>query len=179
MFDWFNRVNVRLYLGQAMTGLRQDLIYKHNIEMTEALELHGIIVLSPVTEEGVQPNKRKLDQPSQEQLANFWQRDKELIRSSHLLLDITGTSVSEGLKHEIGLVRYFLFKPVVRILELKGPSVAIEEDDILVKDIEEAAKLIIEKFGTPKKRLLWKYTLFRRCFLPYLKTRLFWCFDWI
>lgn len=179
MFDWLNKVNVRCYSAQQMTGIKQFEIYRRNWYCTRVLQKHDITVLSPVTEEGVKANHRKMDQPSQEQLAMYWKRDKFLIKNSHVLLDITGPSKSQGLMHEIGLSRYFLFKPIIRVMKLKGPSVAIEEDDILVPTVEEAAKLIVREFGTPWKRLKWKFKLFCRCFFPYLKTRLLWCFDWI
>lgn len=179
MSNWFNTVNVKIYLAQQMTGIREDKIYNYNLAMTKALEKHGITVFSPVTEEGVKPSNKQLNQVSQDQLNYFWERDKYLIRHSHLLLDITGPSKSQGLLHEIGLSRYFLFKPVVRIIQNLGPSVAIAEDDLIVNDVEEAAKFIIDSFGTPKKRLLWKIKLFARCFLPYLRTRFNWCIDWI
>jgi hypothetical protein len=179
VFDWFNKVNTRVYLGQQMTGIRHDLIYRRNFYCTKVMEKHGIMVLSPVTAEGVKPNKKKLNQPSQEQLTMFWKKDKWLIRHSHVLLDITGPSKSQGLLHEIGYARYHLFKPIVRIMKVQGPSVAIEEDDLLVKSVEEAAKLIVKEFGTPLKRLIWKFRLFGRCFFPYIKTRIAWFVDWV
>jgi hypothetical protein len=179
MFDWFNAINVRVYAAQQMTGVKQCVIYRRNWYCTNVLQKYCITVLSPVTEEGVKASNRKMDQPSQTQLAMYWRKDKFLIKNSHVLLDITGPSKSQGLLHEIGLSRYFLFKPIVRVMKLKGPSIAIEEDDLCVSTVEEAANLIIKEFGTPWKRLKWKFKLFFRCILPYLKTRLFWLFDWI
>lgn len=179
MFDWLHKINVRIYAAQQMTGFKQSVIYQRNAYCERVFAKHGITVLSPVTEEGVKSNKKKLDQPSQAQLGYFWKRDKWLIRNSHILVDITGPSKSQGLLHEIGLSRYFFFKPVVRVMKLKGPSVAIEEEDILAPTVEKAAKLIIDNWGTPWKRLKWKVKLFRRCFGSYLKMRIFWWIDWI
>ena len=179
MFEWLHKTNVNCYVAQAMTGRKQSVIYFRNAYCTRVLEKHGIMVFSPVTAEDVKANKKKMNQPSQEQLKKFWKLDKFLIRHSHVLLDITGASKSQGLLHEIGLSRYFFFKPVVRIMKVKGPSVALEEEDILVPTVEKAAKLIIENWGTPWKRLKWKVNLFRRCFFSYLKTRIMWWFDWI
>lgn len=179
MFNWFNTVNCRIYLCQAMTGLKQYEIYKNNLRATKILEKHGITVLSPVVEEHIQPANKKLNQTSQKQLDGYWKRDKWLISHSHILLDIAGLVVSQGVIHELGFSRYFLFKPCVRVLKITGPSVAVSEEDALVDSVEEAAKLIVKRWGTPWRRLVWKVKLFCRCFFPYLKTRIFWCFDWI
>lgn len=179
MFKWLHEVNVRVYFGQEMTGVKQSVIYQRNAYRTRVFTKYGITVLSPVTEEDVKSSKKKLNQPSQEQLNFYWKKDKWLIRNSHLLVDITGPSKSQGLLHEIGLSRYFYFKPIVRIMKLKGPSVALEEDDLVMPTVEKAAKFIVQEFGTPWKRLKWKFKLFRRCFFSYLKTRLRWWIDWI
>jgi hypothetical protein len=64
-------------------------------------------------------------------------------------------------------------------MKLRGPSVAIEEEDLISPTVEKAAKFIIDEFGTPWKRLKWKFKLFHRCFFSYLKTRLSWWADWI
>src|SRR5216684_3409038 len=109
MFDWLHEINVRVYVAQAMTGLSQDKIYQKNYYCTKVLTKYGITVLSPVAEESIKPNKKKLNQPSQAQLAYYWKRDKFLIRNSHVLLDIAGTKVSQGVLHEIGVTRYFYF----------------------------------------------------------------------
>jgi len=179
MFEWLHKVNCRVYLGQQMTGVKQSVIYQRNAYCNRVFTKYGITVLSPVTEEGVKSNKKKLDQPSQEVLSYFWKRDKWLIRNSHILVDITGPSKSQGLLHEIGFSRYFLMKPCVRIMKLYGPSVAVEEEDLIAPTVEKAAKFIIDEFGTPWKRLKWKFKLFRRCFFSYLKTRLSWWVDWL
>lgn len=179
MFEWLHKVNVRIYAAQQMTGIKNSVIYQHNAYCDRVFTKYGITVLSPVTEEGVKANKKKLDQPSQEQLQYFWKRDKWLIRNSHILVDITGFSKSEGLKHEIGLARYFLMKPCVRIMKLHGPSVAVEEDDLIFSTVEKAAKFIVEEFGSPWKRLKWKLKLFVRCSPGYIKTRILWWFDWL
>lgn len=179
MFDWLHKINVRVYLCQAMTGIRQNVIYQRNAYCTRVLEKYGIEVWSPVTEEGVSPSNKKLDQPSQEQLRKFWRRDKFLIKHCHVLLDITGPSRSQGSLHEIGLARYFIFQPVVRVMKLSGPSVVIEEEDLIAPTVEKAAQLITQEFGTPWKRLKWKFKLFGRCFPGYIRTRIMWWMDWI
>lgn len=179
MFEWLHRVNVRAYVAQQMTNIPQNVIYQRNAYCTRVLEKYGIEVWSPVTEEGVSPSKKKLDQPSQEQLHKFWKRDKFLIKHSHILVDVTGPSLSQGVLHEIGLSRYFYFKPTIRVMKLRGPSVVIEEEDIVASTVEKAAKLIIQEFGTPWKRLKWKFKLFRRCFPGYMKTRILWWWDWL
>ena len=178
LFSWFNAINVKIYLCQKMTGLPQYKIYKHNLKATQVLEKHGIIVLSPVIEEDIKPCNKKMNQPSQKQLAFYWNRDKWMIRQSHVLFDIAGNVVSQGVTHELGFSRYFLFRPVVRLLKIKGPSVAIEEDS-LVDSVEDAAKLIVKNWGTPWRRLKWKFRLFGRCFFPYIKTRIAWFVDWV
>jgi hypothetical protein len=179
MFEWLHKVNVRIYAAQQMTGVKHSIIYQRNAYCNRVFTKYGITVLSPVTEEGVKSNKKKLNQPSQEALRYFWKRDKWLIRNSHILVDITGPSKSQGLLHEIGLSRYFYFKPIVRVMKLQGPSVALEEEDLIAPTVEKAAKFIIGEFGTPWKRLKWKFKLFGRCFPGYLRTRIAWWFDWI
>jgi hypothetical protein len=96
-------------------------------------------------------------------LGRFWHDDKDLIRRAHVVLDLSGPAKSEGVAHEIGFARYFLWKPVVRVWPGLGASIARLDDDVVVSSADEAAEVIRAKWGTPWKRLKWRFALYNRC----------------
>ncbi len=156
MFDWLFKVDVSAYLCQPMTGLSYKEIHDRNEKATKLFKSYNITINSPVAKENIIPSKKILNQISEETLRYYWKEDKDLIRKSHILIDLAGWSDSEGVKFEIGFARYALFLPVVRIHPTLGVSVGrIEVDDIYNTE-EEAAEAIIRKYGTRFRRICWR-----------------------
>lgn len=135
------------------------------------LEKSGFKVLDPVSEEGVRPKNNKI-QATYKQLVSFWRRDKEMIREANVLFDMTPWMKSEGVTHEIGYARYFLWKPVIRVYgKEKRPSagsVAYFEDDVLAKDLDHAIYKAENLYGTWYRRFKWRLLLLNRCILKWM-----------
>jgi hypothetical protein len=151
-----------IYTAKAMTGRSGDEMLRESYYNKGFLEARGFEVLDPVLVEGVGFSADPLHNP-EEQLREYWKRDKVMIRKAHVLLDVTGSSPSEGKAHEVGYARYCLWKPVVRICPNLGPSVAWFEDDVIVQNLDEAAKVILERWGTAELRIAWRSEMLERC----------------
>lgn len=145
-----------------MSGRDAKDVLADSREARQALRTFGLTPLDPVEEEGVTLRDGTLGAP-EEKLAAFWKRDRQLIRSAHVMLDLSGPRKSEGTAHEIGYARYFLWRPVVRVWPNLGPSIARFEDDVIARDVWEAAKIIKAEWGTPYRRFRWLLRLYLRC----------------
>lgn len=143
-----------------------------------ALRKRGIEPLDPAKKEGVKPGDGMIHAEA-DSLRQFWRDDKDLIRRAHVVLDLSGPSKSEGVAHEIGFARYFLFHPVVRVWPGLGASIARLDDDVIVENVDEAAAVIRAKWGTPRKRVIWRLRLLVRCLPGYLRTRASFFWDWL
>lgn len=166
---------IKAYTAGAMTGLTGRELVQRSRQVSKILGTYGIQVLDPVIAEGVKPTN-KVTAATYGQMVRFWKRDKEMIREAHVVIDLTPERKSEGVAHELGYARYFLFKPVVRVY-LNGSrpsisSVAYFEDDLLVDSLEEAAIKINERWGTWRKRFWWRLALYNRCYISALKYKL-------
>lgn len=155
-------MSVRCYVAHAMTGRSGNELLAESAEVKKVLERHGIEPLDPVITENVKKTHKPLHNNG-ETLKRYWARDKKMIREAHVLLDITGPAKSEGVAHEIGLARYGLWKPVIRVYEHLGPSIARIEDDYIARNVEDAARMIEANWGTFWKRLVWRLKLLNRC----------------
>lgn len=166
---------MKVYTAGAMTGLSGEELVARSLRVGQVLSDNKIEMLDPVSSEGVQADK-KLIQTTFEDLAVYWKRDKELIRQCHVVFDITPERKSEGVSHEIGYARYYLWKPVVRVymnggMPTKG-SVAYFEDDLLAGSLEEACAVALELWGTPWKRLMWRLEIYNKCLLKAVRYKL-------
>lgn len=151
----------KAYLAHALTGRNGADIELEGKLAEQVLFQYGCEVLDPATVEGIS-DKQKEVRASVEDLKAFWKRDKEMIRSADVLIDLTGPMKSEGVAHEIGYARYCLWIPVIRVWPNLGASIARLEDDFIVQDVQEAGRLIREHFGTRGKRLKWRVNLLGR-----------------
>lgn len=150
-----------VYTAHAMSGRSgKELILESRMAKT-VLWQYGIKVLDPVEVEGVS-EKDVLVQATETDLRAFWKRDKEMIRQSDVVLDLTGAAKSEGVAHEIGYARYCLWIPVIRLYPGLMTSVARFEDDYIVNSLEEAGQLIRSNWGTYSKRLSWRVKMLGR-----------------
>lgn len=164
-----------VYVAQPMTGFTQEEAYALALKAKTILEKYGITVLSPIFDTGIQPAKKKIKSLPSKNFLKEWKKDKELIRRSHILLDIVAEAKSEGVAHEIAYARYFLWKPVVRVSEKyvkKGCSVAFYEDDLIVASIEEAAKTMKKKWGTYDLRKQWRVKMLRRSLPKFVRYQI-------
>lgn len=155
----------RCYIAHGMTGRTAKEVMAEEMAASQALRTKGIFPLGPATEEKVDANSRQKIASGEDKLRFYWQRDKELIRSAHVVLDMTGPLKSAGVEQEIGYARWFLYKPVVRLWPSLGPSIARIEGDAVVGSLEEAADVISARWGTAYKRLKWRLSVYNRCWL--------------
>jgi len=161
---------VIVYLACRMTGRSQAAMVKEALDAKTVLEKYGIEVISPVLEEGITAEHKKLVAISDEELAAGWRNDKAFVRKCHVLLDLSSASKlrSEGAIHELAYARYALFKPVVRLFPNGlGPSVTKLEDSVIVQSLDEAGVAILTKWGTRWDRIMWRIQ--ERIFWKWLK----------
>lgn len=157
---------IKIYLARSMSGrIKEEIVDEARFERF-FLEERGITVLCPVAAENVKASKKTL-MASKKVMKNYWPRDKQMIEQSHVVFDMSPLMKSEGVAHELGYSRYFLYKPIVRVyphgcLPAKS-SVAFFEDDKLVDSLEQAVKYVYEVHGTLWKRLKWRFNLYVRC----------------
>lgn len=174
-------MSVTTYNARGMTNRNQKEVVQEAKEDRLTFEEHGIKVFCPVQAEGIRALNKQL-MSTKEQMDVYWFRDKEMIRQADVFVDCTPHLKSQGVEREAGYARYFLFKPVVRIFPkelLPAPgNICFYEDDLIVTDIDEAARLIKLYWGTPRKRLVWKIQLIKRCLRKYIAIRLKWLIDW-
>jgi hypothetical protein len=150
-----------------MTGRDQSEMVDLAKKAKKLFNGFGIYVYDPVLEEHVQSVKSPLVDKPLSLLKDYWTRDKDMIRKANVVVDLTPEMKSEGVAHEIGYARYGLWKPIVRVYcEGSKPAslIAIFEDDLIVHSLEEAAVQIKKYWGTWPRRLMWRISLFNRCF---------------
>lgn len=159
---------IKAYIAHAMTGRSGEEMHRESAEAKEVLAMFGIKALDPVVAEGIDPTLKSLN-PQLEGIEDFrghWKRDKRMIREAHVFIDLTPNLHSQGVIHELGYARYFLWKPVFRVgADFAPVSVAHFEDDFIVPDLFEAALTIKERFGTMPKRFAWRIRLYARSYL--------------
>lgn len=154
---------MKAYIAHAMTGRSGEEMHAESEMARAVLSVFGIETLDPVYAEGVDRGERQLTN-SLEDLKVYWARDKQLIREAHVLIDLTPGMKSEGVSHEIGYARYFLWKPVIRVGNaFPLASVAHFEDDAIVSDLWDAGLTIDRLWGTLRKRIVWRMRMYKRC----------------
>jgi len=162
---------LKVYLARAMTGRVKSEVLAEAQAANAVLVMHGLLPLDPVTQEGIEAVPEVIAAP-EEHLRKFWQRDKEMIREAHIIFDMSPTMKSEGVAHEVGYARYFLWKPVVRVYSGTNipptNSVARIEDDFLAGSLGEAIWYAKFRHGTRRQRLVWRIKLLARCFWKFL-----------
>ncbi len=160
-----------VYSARSMTGRIKEDVVREALNDKMFLESCGFNVLCPVIAEGVQPTKQVL-KASKKALAEYWPRDKQMIREAHILIDFSPHKNSEGVKHEIGYARYSLWKPIVRIFPEgqmpAGSSVSYLEDDFVCDSLIEAVEYILRVHGTLFKRFNWRLKMLNRCLLKWI-----------
>lgn len=175
---WFGP-NCTLYLARGMSGRIKSEVVKEAKADVYFFRYYGYKVNCPVEVEQVENTHTKL-QASVKEMDAYWKRDKELIRNSNVVLDMTPHLNSEGVKHELGYARYCLWKPVVRIFpkHKKPPiaNVAFYEDDYITEYLEDAAFKIDQWFGSRHKRFVWRLKMLNKSLPKWIGQQLkeFW-----
>lgn len=166
---------LKVYAARSMTGRVKEEIVLEAKNDKLAMEKAGIEVLCPVISEEVKPTKEVL-LSSKKAMDAYWPRDKQMIREANLVFDMTPERKSEGVAHEIGYARYFLWKPVFRIYtdgKLPVPSsVAYFEDDFICTSLDEAIAEAVKTHGTRWKRFVWRLGIYRKSWLRATKYKL-------
>lgn len=162
---------MKAYICHGMTGRSGEELLKESMEIAQACRRYGIVPLDPVIAEGVQFNKSSVG-ASEDSLKIHWKRDKEMVKEAHVLIDATANRKSEGSQHETGLSRYFLWKPTIRVSHAyarnQSVSVANLEDDLVVANFEQAAYFAQLRWGSKRKRIIWRLKLLNRCLLGFI-----------
>jgi hypothetical protein len=152
-----------------MTGQDQVKLIKDAEHITKLFTDAGFRVFHPVLEEGLKHKHEKLT-ASAATLPPKWRLDKEAIRHSFCLVDASADLKSEGREHEVGLMRYCYWRPVIRISPRHAQgfySIACLEDDIIVGSSEEAVLTIKKLFGTRSKRVWWRLKMLNRTLIRF------------
>lgn len=156
--------DVAVYIACSMTG-RDKLEMVHRARrVCEIFREAGITPISPVVEEHVQETPGKLINNDKERLHGFWKRDKDIIiREAHVVFMDHAEMKSFGMEREYALARGCLWKPTVIYVPIGTPtSVAQWEDDKIFTSVHEAAKYIVEMWGTKSKRRMWRFKMLLR-----------------
>lgn len=161
---------MKIYLATAMSGRdKRELVDEAKQDVKIFLK-YGIKAFSPVLEEKVPYKKGKLNS-RKKSLIPKWSDDKKAMRNSFALVDRTADMKSEGVQHEVGFMRYCLWRPVIRVSPKHDNgyfSIASLEDDLIVGNVEEAAELLRHKWGTWYKRAYWQWKVINRCIFRFM-----------
>lgn len=171
-------MSITVYNARSMTGrVKEEVVLEAKADKL-FLEQAGFTVLCPVEKEEVPATKQVL-LSSKKAMEDYWPKDKRMIEECDVLFDLTPERKSEGVAHEIGYARYFLYRPVVRIYrEGKLPvpsSVAYFEDDYITDSLLDAVEYTLRVHGTKWKRLKWRVKLYNRCLPKMIRT---WFASW-
>ena len=165
-----------VYTARAMSGRKKSLVVCES--QRDYFFLHdvcGFTVLDPVQAEGVKATPGNL-QASKKQMNSYWPRDKQMIRQAHVFMDMTPHLKSQGVEREGGYARYNLWKGVVRVFprgqKPHPANVCYFEDDVIVDSLGEAAIEIQRRWGTRRKRIIWRFKMLNRCLLKWFKYQL-------
>ncbi len=153
---------IKVYAAQRMTGRFCDELLAEAQMVSAKLEAAGFSVLSPVIEEGV-PNKHTKLVNTMGRLRQYWRRDKEMLNEAHIMLDFNSQGKSDGVNVEMGYVRFYMYKPLIRIYPNLGLTISRIEYDCVTDSIDSAIKIMVERWGTRHKLLMWRMRMLIRC----------------
>lgn len=157
------KTDVKIYLATPMTGLYCDEIWKKAINDKQVYEREGITVVTPIDGEGIPFQHVKLEDRSEQEMHRVWkQKDKQAIKDTHVLVYECPARWSQGVAHELVLARGVLWKPIVFVGRNAG-FISREEDDVVAHSHTEAAVAIAQRWGTRRKRILWRLRILNRC----------------
>ena len=169
-----------VYVAHAMTGLPWNKVKENSERVRKILENNGIKVIDPINienesvSESISTDTSKIPNRADDGGKKAWYGDKTAIREAHVVLDITPELKSEGVLRELGYARFYLWKPVVRLYkeDSEPHMITVFEDDAVVRSLEEAVKVMKEKWGTREKRVTWRKALLQRCLPNFIKHQI-------
>lgn len=166
---------LKVYVARAMTGCVKENVVREATDDKLFLESHGLIVLDPVSEEGIKPTADILK--SQKSLMDiYWPRDKKLIREAHAVIIMSPHVPSLGCIREYGYARYHLWKKTITIFPAyKQPqegAICYYEDDFVTTNLSQAVDDLKRTHGTWFKRFKWRLDLYRRCWVKSVYYRI-------
>lgn len=152
------------YVAHAITGRTGTALNAESRATEVALTHYNIVGLDPVLLEKIPDTDEIIPNRPDDGGQVIWGGDEAAIRRSHVLLDITPELKSEGVMWETGYARFFLWKPVVRVYKPgSSPHMAmVFKGDAITFSLEEAAKVIHERWGTRRKRIIWRLKMLFR-----------------
>lgn len=155
-------MSVSIYLATPMTGINCDQLWIKAITDKQKYEKAGIIVITPLEGEGIPFAPVKLQDRNDEEMKRVWKKkDKGAIRACNVLVYECPDRWSQGVAHELILSRGVLWKPTVFVG--KAGFITREEDDYVATSHEEAAMIIQVRWGTWRKRTIWRLKMLARC----------------
>lgn len=162
------KTDVKIYLATSMTGLFCDDIWKKAISDMQTYEKEGITVITPIMGEGIPFAHVKLQDRSPEEMTRVWKhKDKRAVKDTHVTVYNAPERWSQGVAHELVLARGVLWKPVVYVGTHAG-FITREEDDVVAATHQEAAIAIVQRWGTRRKRIVWRLKMLNRCLLGWI-----------
>lgn len=151
-------MKLKIYAAQKMTGLTCREIRKKAEKVSKILTDMGLEVWSPAIEEKVPLTDEVLGVTSKEDLLYKWIIDKKVgMMGCHVILDIDGHLFSEGVSIERGFMRWYAWRPVIRIKPAGHVySISDIEDDFIASNVKQAGAIIKRRWGTRGKWVTWK-----------------------
>lgn len=168
-----NKIDVSVYIACAMSGRDKAEMVARAQRVCEIFREAGITPISPVIEEKVKDEPGKLINSDKDRLKQFWQRDKQLIiEECHVFFWDHAEMKSFGAEREYALARFCLWKPSIMYVAPGTPvSVAGWEDDAIFSSVHEAAKHIVEHWGTKEQRRKWRLEMLARSLPTWVKRQ--------
>lgn len=165
----------KCYVARAMTGRIKEEVVAEARADRDFLEQAGFIVLCPVIAENVPATKEVL-RSSKKSMDVYWSRDKEMIRESNVVFNMSPHLPSLGVIREHGYARYHLWKKTISVfpngkLPMKA-AICHYEDDFVTDSLIIAVGEALRTHGTLWKRLKWRVLLYKRCYLKAVYNRL-------
>lgn len=152
-----------VYVACPMTGYDKQEMIRQSKMACSILRRYGLVPWSPVLEEKI--DGKGLLENSKQTLDWKWEElDKSALNRCFVFLNIRFDEKSFGCEKEGGRHRFSEWQPTVMVSPKHFAgyySIANYEDDLIVGSIEEAARQIQGRWGTWRKRFVWKLKIFR------------------
>lgn len=157
---------LRLYTARGMSGRPDGVVAEESARDKAFFEACGFVVLCPCDAEGVK-NTGKVLLAGREKMAEYWFiKDKPMIRAADVVVNCTPTLVSFGVLHEMVLSRGVYWKPTAWLFPQGSlphdGSIVRFEGDVVADNPLDLATAIYAKWGTRKKRLVWRLKMLAR-----------------
>lgn len=164
-------IDVKVYVATAMSGKDKAEMVARATRVCDIFKEAGITPISPVFNEGIKPEEGvKLINNDKVDLKTRWEDDKNvIIKEAHVFFWDHAEEKSFGAEREYALARFCLWKPSIMYVSPGTPvSVAGWEDDAIFTSVHEAAKYIVDNWGTREQRFKWRWNILKKSFVKWL-----------